>query len=366
MASRGISLGGGGGTGGGDAQLSARRAQVDKGLADQLARILAADTEVGDLMGARARGEDSPFGDAGRYALRADVADSTGAQLSGEQRRIRRAFASALAGGVSGGQVSAEAGAARRAAAQNRQGMRDVDVRTRVEDFGAKERGQQSLAGFRGQQAQLAADRLAQLIAFNSRFEVTGQSPYAGAFGGGGGGRPGGAGDSSFPSGSGGAVDAAGNLITSNQSFGPEGAYPATPLQRKPAQGLVGSGMAGNAGAAMQDEYSRLLGIANFVQGGLDPARPGSMTMTGSAGSYSGSPETLLANVYRNRDETRPMRDEYSRLLGIANSVQGGSSTSGSAPLNPIAPATQAQQIGHAVEHRARRAQQGAVNWNAR
>lgn len=228
----------------GDGALAARRAQVDAGLAAQLARILAADEEIGPMLLARATGENSPFGESGRAALRADVSDSTGAQLSSEQQRIRRAFASALAGGVSGGQLAAESSAARKAAAANRQGMRDVDVRTRVEDFGAQERGQQHLSAFRAAQSQLAADRLAQLIAFNSRFEVTGESPFGGLGGGGGaGGRPGGAGGG-FPSGSGGATDEFGNVIGTNMTFGPEGAYPLRPqdVRKSPTGTPIGLG----------------------------------------------------------------------------------------------------------------------------
>lgn len=145
--------------------LAGRREAVDKEFA-----------AIRGMLGRQESGEDAPFSQATIARLLAQQADQGASTFATNRRQIAQGFGRFGAGG-SGGQIAAEAAAARQAAKLTGQGQRDVNVRTSVENYGARERA-------RAQLMQL----LGQLAAWNSRFEVTGQSPLAGVGGGGGGG----------------------------------------------------------------------------------------------------------------------------------------------------------------------------------
>lgn len=158
---------------GGDAELAQRRRFADAILRQQKQSVDSAYAAIIPLLMARAQGQESPFGEAGRKSLRADVTDSTGAQARTEHASIDRGFSNAMGSGSSGGSIAAKASADRAAAAAARQGMRDVDTRTRVEDFAAKERGQSALMA--AEQAKIAAlsDYMRQALGYTSNFEAT-------------------------------------------------------------------------------------------------------------------------------------------------------------------------------------------------
>lgn len=180
------------GAGAGDAELLLRRRLMDQAFRNQQGAIQDAYAQLLPLLQARASGADVPFGEAGRQALRADVTDSTGAQQRAAGRTIDRGFATATGGGASGGAIAAKQAAQREASAAARQGVRDVNVRTQVEDFGAKERGQSALAAAEAQKLAALSDYLRQFTGYTSNFESTNAAQkIAQAMAGG---RPGGAG----------------------------------------------------------------------------------------------------------------------------------------------------------------------------
>ena len=161
------------GGGGGGAARKATPEEIAAARANSLeGRRAAVDSRIAQLysmLEAQESGRDAPFTQAIINSLLAQEADRGASAYQTQQRQIQRGFNRFGAGG-SGGEIAALAQAARGTAAQTGAGQRDVGIRTGVENYGARERGRSQLGNLLGQ-----------LMQWNSRFELTGESPLGNA-----------------------------------------------------------------------------------------------------------------------------------------------------------------------------------------
>lgn len=285
--------GGAGGAGGlpmGEAGLAARRAQVDQFI-----------SQLRDMFGAQAAGQDVPFPELIARALMAQSSDAAQAGTQAEQLRIQRGFNRAMGSGTSGGQLAAEAAAARRGAAQAGQGRRDVGIRTGVENFGARERGKQALGGLLGQ-----------LMNWNSRFEVTGESPLSNAIRG----QPTGSGG-----GGGGGIDPElARLLARGQGAGAQGfstGWEGVDYQAPTwnPQGVYTDGGAADAARRRDAYYASVADLGNYGQGGR---ASGTGVGAPSGQDFGGGYPVQTGSPTRSPNSTVAWGPQYSRPAGPA------------------------------------------------
>ncbi len=143
-----------------------------RGLGQQTAQSLS-DTMGGSLV---------PFDTATIARLQAKASDASAVTASNELDRARRFYAANGMQGA-GGELAAGMNTERDHALRNQAARSDVESKAQLENFAARERARAESQGFLSAQAAGEAPYRLKEADLRSRFEVTGQSPYAGLFG---------------------------------------------------------------------------------------------------------------------------------------------------------------------------------------
>ena len=129
------------------------------------------------------QGSNVPFDDAVTQALLAANADTGAGNFSAQADAIRRSFGARGMGG-GGGQLQSILDAMNRTNQQTAAGARDIGANAALQNFGAEERARTAGQQFSGMQASNMQGVLGNMLPLMDRFQITGQSPYAGMFGG--------------------------------------------------------------------------------------------------------------------------------------------------------------------------------------
>lgn len=131
-----------------------------------------------DLLGmfmSQARGEAVPFTDQVRQGMLGQNADAGAGQFAGNRQLVQRAMANAGLTG-SGLEASALMSAQRNAQQALRAGRREINTRAELENFAARERGQQAAMSFLAQQEAANRAAAAAEVSYRSQMHATGDA----------------------------------------------------------------------------------------------------------------------------------------------------------------------------------------------